>query len=190
MILTFKHKQTLLICTAALVIGVTLSALFCSIVVSGSRYVTVTADYGSLSFYDALSRLLSAAYSSSVQFLIVFAAGFTFVPLPIASLVTLWRGVAFGYTLASVTQGRMSFSGDGTISFFGLFGIPTAVIVLGLYFVSSVLLVLFSVSSVTFSDKVRTVCEFRAVPLKRYMLNFCVMFGACAICDVIKSLII
>lgn len=185
-----KQKYAPLICTAAFAVMIVVTALIGSIIVLESTYVTLTVDYSSLSTYRAVSKLLSSANVSAFQMFLVFLGGTSIFALPVCMIVAAWRGISLGFTLAVVSQGKLSFSSGGSLSIFGLFEIPSSAVALFMYFLVSAVMLLFMSSAISFSERMRREDVERSALLKRYVLLFFVLSGACSLCDIIKSLLI
>ena len=190
MVSVLKQKYAPILCTAVFVFAIIISALIGSIAVSSDAYVTLAPDYASLSLYRAISRLTSAASVSSSQMLVIFLAGTSLFVLPISLFVAAVRGVYFGYAASVIAQERVSFSKGGSLSLFGVAHIPSAVVALSMHFITSVIMLLFMSSAISFADKMRrSLCDSTSL-MKRYVVLFFVLSGACALCDIIKSLLI
>ena len=185
-----KEKPAAIICSAIFCVSIILTALTCNLIVSDTHYATLTPDYGSLSLYDGAEQLVSSAFSTASQMMIVFVAGFTFFAAPVAAVVSAYRGISFGYAVSVVAQGRIKFSGNENLSVFGLTEIPVFAIVLFMYLLSSILMLFFMNLSVSFSERLKKSQTVDEAPVKKYILLFCVLSGACSLCDIIKSLII
>ena len=187
---TLRRKYAPVICTALFGLAILVSALIGNMIVTNTSYAVLTPDYASLSLYRGVEQLTSAATASSMQVLAIFLAGFSYFALPVAAFVALWRGVAFGYAASVIATGRLKFSNDGGLSVFGLVSIPPSAVVLIMYFLTSAMLLLFMSASVSFAGRIRSNDRDSVSLVKRYTLLFFVISGACALCDIIKSLII
>ena len=183
-----KNKS---IITNALIFAVlsTAIALFAKSVDSSVFYIPVKADFNVVTFSDILKIAAEYAKSASVQMIILFISGFTHFPLIISSAVCAYRGICLGFAVSAVSTGTVLFPDKQT-----MFGIPCSVLVLGFYFLSTVLILLFASTAKSFSaylknndtqDRKAMFCT-----ILRYVLIFFIICGGVTVSEVIKCLLI
>ncbi len=187
--MNIEKKYLPLIFSVDFVLCVILSAVLGSMIITGNVYTPVSFDLGSLSLLTLPQFLCSALYSSVIQLVLIFLAGFSTLSVYVAYAVLAYRGLAFGYTCSMLSAGSLVLA-DGISKHLSALKLAPSVIVIALYLISSAAVAVMAYISVDRS----VACIGRDCQNKttwfRYYSSFAVVSGTVFVCDLIKQAVI
>lgn len=170
--------KRVLILIAVFVTAVIISALVGTIAVPDSVFFPLSDVRSAVSFADAAVYSLEHCTSSAIQLILLFVSSFSLFSTACAVLVALYRGVSLGFAASLISRGAVMASGGGILSF------KSALPVLILYFVCSLLIIIFSAISASSSFSL-----FELSNRKRRLSlcsGFAVISGTVFLLDIIK----
>lgn len=173
----FVWKRVMIL-TAVFVAAVIISAFAGTLAVSDTVYFPLSDVRSAVSIRDAAVYSLEHCTSSVIQLTLLFVSSFSLLSFVCAVMILLYRGVSLGFAAALISRDALMASGGGILSF------KSVLPILVLYFLSSLLMIGLSASSVP------TLIYSRSVPKKKRCLSFCVCFavisGAVFLIDMVK----
>ena len=170
--------KRILILIAVFVTAVITSALTGTLAMSDSVFFPLSDVRSAVSFTDAAVYSLEHCTSSALQLLLLFVSSFSLFSTACAVSVALYRGLSLGFAASLISCGAVMASGGGILSF------KSALPVLILYFVCSLLIMIFSAISASSSFSLFELSN------RKRSLSFCSCFavisGAVFLLDIIK----
>lgn len=150
-------------------------------IVTDTTYYPVGADLTAVSLLDSVAILAGTLRSTAIQLALIFIAGSSLFCIPITSAVCAYRGIALGYTTASVHNQIVKVYGAGTS------GMKVFAPVLIIYFtVSALMIAVASLASAYSETAFARHREGRGT--LRYVFFFLCTSGLIFILDMIKIL--
>ena len=173
----FVWKRALIL-TAVFVSAVVTSAFVGTIVTSDTVFFPLSDVRSAVSFKDSTVYSLEHCTASAFQLTLLFVSSFSLFSFVCSASVLLYRGVSLGCAAALISRGAVMANDGGIMSF------KSALPILILYIVSSLLMICQSAASVSIS------VPSHGVPMKKRCLSLCVCFavisGTVFLLDIVK----
>ena len=173
----FMWKRALML-TAVFVTAVVASAFAGTLAVSDTVYFPLSDVRSAVSFTDAAMYSLEHCTSSALQLTLLFVSSFSLFSFVCAVSVLLYRGIALGFAASLISRGAVMATDGGIMSF------KSALPLLILYFVCSLLMICYSAASASASFP-----SF-GIPMKKRCLSisvcFAVISGTVFLLDIVK----
>ncbi len=173
----FVWKRVLIL-TAVFVIAVVTSAFAGTLAVSDTVYFPLSDVRSAVSLADAAVYSLEHCTSSVLQLALLFVSSFSLFSFVCAASVLLYRGISLGFAASLISRGAVMATDGGIMSF------KSALPLLILYFVCSLLMICQSAVSVSISF------SSQGIPKKKRCLSFCACFtvisGTVFLIDMVK----